>query len=192
MKKMIIAAAIAAGALASQAASFTWGTNAKAYSIAAETMTAGLTAGTTYGIGSGNASSMKDQISTYAAAWSYEITFSYGDKNDVVSGTLGSGDFTSRMIQKEGLASTIFDGATPDAPFTVDYSIVITGKVVDDTDTSWVITSNAITGQQKYAGTGDLNIKTAGPSSWSTVPEPTSGLLMLLGMAGLALRRRRA
>ena len=34
----------------------------------------------------------------------------------------------------------------------------------------------------------------AGSPSWSTasVPEPTSGLLMLLGMAGLALRRRRA
>ena len=31
-------------------------------------------------------------------------------------------------------------------------------------------------------------------TAWSTaaVPEPTSGLLMLLGMAGLALRRRRA
>ena len=29
-------------------------------------------------------------------------------------------------------------------------------------------------------------------SNWVAVPEPTSGLLMLLGMAGLALRRRRA
>ena len=29
-------------------------------------------------------------------------------------------------------------------------------------------------------------------SQASAVPEPTSGLLMLLGMAGLALRRRRA
>ena len=29
-------------------------------------------------------------------------------------------------------------------------------------------------------------------SGWTAVPEPTSGLLMLLGMAGLALRRRRA
>ena len=28
--------------------------------------------------------------------------------------------------------------------------------------------------------------------TWTAVPEPTSGLLMLLGMAGLALRRRRA
>ena len=35
---------------------------------------------------------------------------------------------------------------------------------------------------------------TAATSGWQTtaVPEPTSGLLMLLGIAGLALRRRRA
>lgn len=31
----------------------------------------------------------------------------------------------------------------------------------------------------------------AGAGHWQTVPEPTSGLLMLLGMAGLTLRRRR-
>ena len=40
-----------------------------------------------------------------------------------------------------------------------------------------------------------LNLGGTGSSTaWSTaaVPEPTSGLLMLLGMAGLALRRRRA
>lgn len=33
-------------------------------------------------------------------------------------------------------------------------------------------------------------MQTAG--NWTAVPEPTSGLLMLLGMAGLALRRRSA
>ena len=32
----------------------------------------------------------------------------------------------------------------------------------------------------------------ATPSNWTTVPEPTSALLMVLGFAGLALRRKRA
>ena len=33
---------------------------------------------------------------------------------------------------------------------------------------------------------------TAGSGSWNMIPEPTSGLLMLIGMAGLALKRKRA
>ena len=39
-----------------------------------------------------------------------------------------------------------------------------------------------------------LGNTTAGATAWSTaaVPEPTSGLLMLLGLAGLALKRKRA
>lgn len=45
-----------------------------------------------------------------------------------------------------------------------------------------------------YAGTVfGSDVKTFGGAGWYTaVPEPTSGLLMLVGLAGLALRRRRA
>ena len=39
-------------------------------------------------------------------------------------------------------------------------------------------------------GSGSFSFE--GNGTWSAVPEPTSGLLMLLGMAGLALRRKRA
>ena len=38
----------------------------------------------------------------------------------------------------------------------------------------------------------NLTMLASSQANWTAVPEPTSGLLMLLGMAGLALRRRRA
>ena len=39
---------------------------------------------------------------------------------------------------------------------------------------------------------GNMTSATQNPSNWQTVPEPTSGLLVLLGLAGLALKRKRA
>ena len=41
-------------------------------------------------------------------------------------------------------------------------------------------------------GTLDATYGAFSASGWQSVPEPTSGLLMLLGMAGLALKRKRA
>ena len=45
-----------------------------------------------------------------------------------------------------------------------------------------------------YMAMSFTNLTSGAQTAWTTtaVPEPTSGLLMLLGMAGLALRRRRA
>lgn len=42
----------------------------------------------------------------------------------------------------------------------------------------------------KYLAWGDQTSYTQGEGKWTAVPEPTSGLLLLLGMAGLALRRK--
>ena len=53
-----------------------------------------------------------------------------------------------------------------------------------------VFTSGTRQLKAQATSTGTLNFAATG--SWVAVPEPTSGLLMLLGMAGLALRRRRA
>ena len=43
----------------------------------------------------------------------------------------------------------------------------------------------------KYVASANFSSATWQPMS-SSIPEPTSGMLMLLGVAGLALRRRRA
>ena len=42
-----------------------------------------------------------------------------------------------------------------------------------------------------YAGMIDTSVIGGQGTAWTPVPEPTSGLLMLLGMAGLALKRKR-
>jgi hypothetical protein len=39
---------------------------------------------------------------------------------------------------------------------------------------------------------GNMQTATQAAGNWQAVPEPTSGLLLLLGMAGLALKRKRA
>ena len=54
-----------------------------------------------------------------------------------------------------------------------------------------------IRGTVTTLSTGSTSFSSDAPASWTVsgiqgVPEPTSGLLMLVGLAGLALRRKRA
>lgn len=48
--------------------------------------------------------------------------------------------------------------------------------------------------QTKANGNFNMNLSASLPTSWTpeAVPEPTSGILLVLGMAGLALKRKRA
>ena len=61
------------------------------------------------------------------------------------------------------------------------------------------LTGRAETGEELFGSNTSIAQSTLSSASWtavgggsSPVPEPTSGLLLVLGMAGLALRRKRA
>ncbi len=65
-----------------------------------------------------------------------------------------------------------------------NYFLVSGGATKDATFTSATGAKTLLWGSQASI--------TQAAGAWTAVPEPTSGLLMLLGMAGLALRRKRA
>lgn len=75
-------------------------------------------------------------------------------------------------------------GTTYDFFFTVEDN----GKIF----TSTVKSASASDVGTTSIGFGNMASATQNASNWAAVPEPTSGLLMLLGVAGLALKRKRA
>ena len=91
--------------------------------------------------------------------------------------TLDAGSYTSFMV--------VFDSAVPQPG---DKYVVVSGA------TTQTKTIAATTASVAFAA-GNASSILNNASNWKSygaVPEPTSGLLMLLGMAGLALRRKRA
>ena len=186
MKKVMVMLGAVALAACTQAASFNWSSSGKAFSIDDAVLNAGLEAGKTYGIGTANADTMNNQMNTFAATWAYTLVLSDGENTATLTGDITG--FTSRAIDLTLSSDIVAAGKD------LTYSIVLTGKVTDGLDKTWDITSNEITGEWHVNDMGDIALSTASASSWSTaaVPEPTSGLLMLVGLAGLALRRRRA
>ena len=63
-----------------------------------------------------------------------------------------------------------------------------------ENDIAWTVGNSKTTATMisDFVGGGAPNKQTNTLNHWTAVPEPTSGLLLLLGVAGLALRRRRA
>jgi hypothetical protein len=67
--------------------------------------------------------------------------------------------------------------------------------VIEDNDKTFTSSTVAVVAQATSTANilfGNMATATQNSANWVAVPEPTSGLLLLLGMAGLALKRKRA
>ena len=191
MKKLMIALAVAACAVAVNAASFKW---------------------TSIGTSTGKTINSKAGTALYSGTTAFTLyLFDAGvtSQDTLLAGLRGTSaitDFKSKSVTSQTLAS---NSKITDTEFTygsagTDYNFyfaVINGDDVFLSSSVSAAAQLADTTSVSFSGLGAATKKAFADTSatfasngagWYAVPEPTSGLLLLLGFAGLALKRKRA
>ena len=192
MKKlMFVLAAVVAGMV--QAASISWGTG---------TAIKGVTSDSNPAFGTANAAAGTLNMyvwlvnaDTYNSTDVGSIADTYGSKLNTATGSAtGKSGAAGATVKTDNLDFS----TTENTPY---YALVLVGLDPDKDGTMDYFIANKATSNVNTAGAGTAvsnlakNLGGAGGtaiSGWTAVPEPTSGLLLLLGMAGLALKRKRA
>ena len=208
MKKLMIALAAVAVATGAQAASFSW--QSGNYSYFADSTGAKVTTAAGYSAAlNGGAIVLAYLGTTGNYSWDNATVLS----GTGISGTTGSltttglarnqgkvtGKFNFTYDDTEGAVNLVKNGSVfgvmyQDSTGALSKLLLVDseGKTGAEIDSIYTVsglvdnTSTLDTFTFTTAGTSSA------PNNFTAVPEPTSGLLMLLGMAGLALRRRRA
>jgi len=193
MKKLMIAAAIVCAAIATQAASIQWGGD-----ICEPDGLSSVQSGTTlYLLHADTMGSAVTQVLLNNSA-NWQDWTANGGWSIVASHTLEAIEISNYAT---GTGLTYSDGAAATGYYAV---IAVDGAAGAD----------GLTGSYNYAGYNSntdplssavpaITVGDGWASDWigvggfdkvsfTNVPEPTSGLLLLLGMAGLALKRKRA
>lgn len=185
MKKILIAITVVGLAVAANAATFSWATGTahlyvNSTSGSAEAMTAAT--GSMVLVVLGTAADFSDATIVQTATFSSKASklgqtsgsLDWAYEDGELSAIQDGKTFAVLFKDSEGKLSQFIDATTKEK---VDFTYSISGLEDDGDlwDKSWTFTSNMTSGH-----------------NFTAVPEPTSGLLVLLGMAGLALRRKRA
>ena len=197
MKKIMIMAVVAMAAIVSQAATVNWASA----QIKAPTS---LTDGTK---GTANANGANFYLfSISAEQYTALMAQSYADASASIWSTFGGESLPTTAagaLNANGVYThkeTVADKAGEIYRAFI-YTYEVTAEVDGVEQTQLYYQANIgtayVTGSGAVTGTAKLGTTWAGTSggaigAWTAVPEPTSGLLMLVGLAGLALRRRRA
>lgn len=185
MKKLMIAAAVVCAAVAANAAALSWNyqTTGVQYAIPATTVANGLEYNTSYDAGT---TKLKGN-SSFSNVYIQIVLTSQDDSTLTDTITTEAKYMTSGNIKTDTLTSSIVNDTDRGKKY--NYVITISADVVDGKQKTMGATAT-LTGVWTVQTSGNAGLKTAAAGSWTTTPEPTSGLLLLLGVAGLALRRK--
>lgn len=177
MKRIFVAAFIAVSVACVQAAAFQWSSTGTIYTKGSDSVV--LNGFTAYlfdasvigqsellaGIRGGASINDYASLSSFSGDAKVSVTPFTADLKD---GTMLNTYFA--IVQDDGM-----------------YISKVSGKAAQSVGTATIAFGNQATTSKTVLGGGAFS-----SPGWYNVPEPTSGLLLVLGMAGLALKRKRA